>query len=102
MYGFVLATASTPIAFIYILPLILVLTLTHDLKLLTIVNSAVLLMNFIQAGYNLIFLGRTSEELYITEVEIQIAVTVLFNIFSFLSSRVDVAINSQKIGKIKE
>lgn len=102
MYAFVLATSTKLLSFSYILPLILVLTLTHDKKLLISVNISVLLMNFIQILYNLKVLDMASDAVYVVNIEIQLALLCLFSAFSILTSRVDTTINAEKLGAIKK
>lgn len=98
MYAFALATSDKIMVFTYILPLILVLILTHDRKLLIEVNVTVLLVNIVRIIYNLTVLDMASDAVYIVNVEIEIALLILFIVFSVLTSKVDVEINALKAG----
>lgn len=102
MYAFVLATATSSITFSYILPLLLVLSLTHDKKLLIIANMSVLVINIGSIIYGFAILGLANNQDYITDVEIQVAILFIFILFSILSTRIDVKINAEKINKIKQ
>lgn len=102
MYSFTLMTASTILVFTYILPFILVLTLTHDKKLLTRLNISVLAINFIQVIYSLFILNKINDADYIVDVKIQVALIVLFCVFSLLTTRVDSSINTIKLNRIRE
>jgi methyl-accepting chemotaxis protein len=101
MYAFVLATTDKVMACTYILPLILVLILLHDRTLLTIVNGVAFLTNLASAVYHLFILNQVHNSEYVVDVEIQIAIIFTFSIFSILTSKVDVEINNQKLGKIQ-
>jgi methyl-accepting chemotaxis protein len=101
MYAFVMATTTKIMAFTYILPLILVLILLHDRKLLTAINVLVFITNLVKVGYDLFIRGMNSNAEYVVNVEIQIALLLLFSIFSVLTSKVDVEINNQKLARIK-
>lgn len=102
MYIYTLVTTHTEITFTYILPLILVLILTHNRRFLTLVNLAVLLINFVHTAYNLWGLGKYSDASYVVNVEIKICILVIFCIYSILTSRIDSVINTEKLARIKE
>ncbi|HEX3077048.1 MAG TPA: methyl-accepting chemotaxis protein [Lachnospiraceae bacterium] len=102
LYFFTLMTSSTPLVFTYVLPLILILTLTHDRRLLTIVNSIVVLINVVQIVYSMTVLGMADNKQYVVEMKIQLSLILVFCIFSLLATRLDSFINSQKIESIKE
>lgn len=101
-FAFALATSTKITAFCYILPLVLVLTLMHDRRLLTILNTLVLIINLAKVGHNLFVLDMASDAEYVANAEIQIALLLLFAVFSVLTSKVDVEINTQKLNKIKK
>lgn len=102
MYAFALATTTKIMAFGYILPLFLVLILLHDRRLLTIVNILTFSFNIIKVGYNLLIKGMSSDPEYVVNVEIMVALLFIFSVFSILSARIDVEINTQKISRIKD
>lgn len=102
LYIFVTATSTKITAFCFILPMILVLTLMHDSRLLTIMNISTLLINLIKEGYELFINQMNKDSEYVVNVEIVIAVLFLFTIFSILTSRVDVKINTEKLDKLKQ
>lgn len=101
-YAFVIATSSKVNSFVFILPMILVLTLMHDRRLLTTLNLLVLLVNVFKDSYDLIALGHASDSDFVVNVEIQIALLLLFTIFCNLTSRVDVQINAMRMDVIKQ
>lgn len=102
LYAFVLATTTKISAFCFIIPMILVLILMHDRKLLTILNILVLLVNFSKIAYNLMVLDMSKDAEYMVNIEIQVALLLLIAVFSILTSRVDVEINAQKVDKIEK
>jgi methyl-accepting chemotaxis protein len=102
MYIYVLASASSSFTFCYILPLVLVLILTHNRRFLAVINISVLVVNFIQIAYYLWGMGKYKDSVYIMDIEIEIALLLLFCIFSILTSKVDSTINAEKLKKIKD
>ena len=102
LYAFVIATTTKITAFCFIIPMILVLTLMHDRILLTVLNILVLFTNLAKIGYNLLALNMLDDAEYIVNIEIQIALLLLITIYSILTSKVDVEINTQKVNKIKK
>ncbi len=101
-YIFVLMTSTKILAFVYIIPLIVVLTLMHDQILLTVLNSITLIVNLAVIFQNLFIKGMKNDPTYIVNVEILVACLLLITAFSVLTSKVDVAINNQKLSKIKK
>lgn len=63
---------------------------------------SVLVINIGSIIYRLAILGLASDQEYITDVEIQVAILFIFILFSILSTRIDVKINAEKINKIKQ
>lgn len=101
-YCFALATSEKILTFCFILTMVLVLTLMHDRQLLTILNVLIIAANLAKVGYNLFLQGMTDNAEYIVNAEIQIALLLLFSVFSILTSKVDVDINAEKLEKIKK
>jgi methyl-accepting chemotaxis protein len=66
------------------------------------INILTFTVNLVKVGYNLWFKGMSGDAEYVVNVEIMMALLFLFSVFSILSSRIDVEINAQKIGKIKD
>jgi methyl-accepting chemotaxis protein len=102
LYIFVIITSTKTTSFCFILPMILVLTLMHDRTLLVVMNISTLLVNVIKDVYELGIGQKAGDAEYLVNVEIQIALLLLFTIFSILTSRVDVLINTQKLDKMKQ
>ena len=77
------------------------MTLTHDRKLLTIINISTLIFNFVQVGSKLFAENMIKDAAYVVDIEVQLIVLAFFCIFSVLTSRVDTIVNSEKLNKIK-
>jgi methyl-accepting chemotaxis protein len=101
VYAFVIATSTKLLAFVYILPMILVLTLMQDRALLIVMNLLVLAINLAKDGYELVILDKAKDAEYVVNIEIQIALLILFTIFSVLATKASLAINKQKMDVIK-
>lgn len=102
MYAFAYATSTKLFTFCFIIPLIIVLILTHDRKLIIVVNLLIIVINIAKILYNLVVSQMIKDESYIVNVEIQVALLLLLFVFSYLTSRVDSSINALKIEKIME
>ncbi|NTV89121.1 MAG: hypothetical protein HGA22_01955, partial [Clostridiales bacterium] len=88
--------------FCYIMPMILIIMLTHDLKLMITINSTAMAINIAQTIYFLVVLGKGSDPIYIIDMKIQLALTFIFSIFTVLSSYVDTRINREKVDMIRQ
>lgn len=100
-YYFVLATSTASNAFVYILPMLLVLIVTHNYKYIIIYNLLAIFGNIMQVCYHIFFLQNRSKE-YIVEVEIQLVLMLLFVVFSILASGTDKKIMDSKLLIIEE
>lgn len=91
LYGFVLLTTQSPVAFTYILLLMIVLMMYADFKLSLIVNSYAFVINVIQVIYIVVTEGMTPSQ--ITDAEIQVILVLLAGIFSIIATKVMSDIN---------
>ena len=102
MYAFVLFTSDKILTFVYILPLVGVIMVTHNKILMNITNITVVALNFGSILQKGIAYGQFSDKEYIVNVEIQLAVIFLMCIFSYIASNLDININNAKVEQIKE
>jgi len=95
LYVFVLLTSVTKLSFVYIIPMIIILTLYRDWKLVLAAGAAA---NVIFVFYYLGSISNTATD--ITEFEIQLAVLILLTAFAVAATRILIKINAQAIANI--
>lgn len=100
-YTFVLLTGDTTLVFTYILPILSLLLLCNDVKLLIGLSSVSLASNVISVVYHIVIDKMTSAD-DIADYEIQIAATLLCMGLAIVATKVSYEINQYKISKIKE
>ena len=96
LYVFVLMTGSTPMVFCYFIPIVCLLIICNDQKLLYLVGIGNIIANIASIVVQIVVDKRTPAE-YMTEWEIQIAATVLCSIFSCMAIRVSTELNHDKV-----
>ncbi|SFR67222.1 methyl-accepting chemotaxis protein [Anaeromicropila populeti] len=101
MYCIVLLTTYTPSVFTYIMPLLLVLILTHDYKFLITINVCTFIVNVLYAIYNMGFTKNAEDLVFVVNVKIQMVIITIFCVFVFVVARIDARINKQKLREIK-
>ena len=98
LYVFVLLTSVTKLSFVYIIPMIIILTLYRDWKLVLAAGAASIAANVIFVFYYLDSISNTATD--ITEFEIQLAVLILLTAFAVAATRILIKINAQAIADI--
>lgn len=98
LYVFVLLTSVTKLSFVYIIPMIIILTLYRDWKLVLAAGAASIAANVIFVFYYLGSISNTATD--ITEFEIQLAVLILLTAFAVAATRILIKINAQAIADI--
>lgn len=98
LYVFVLLTSVTKLSFVYIIPMIIILTLYRDWKLVLAAGAAAIAANVIFVFYYLGSISNTATD--ITELEIQLAVLILLTAFAVAATRILIKINAQAIADI--
>ena len=96
LYVFVLMTGATPMVFCYFLPVIYLLIVCNDEKLLYFIGIGNIIANIGSIVVQIVVDKKTPTE-YMTEWEIQMAATVLCSIFSCMAVRVSTYLNNQKV-----
>ncbi len=100
-YYFTLSTVDTANAFVYIVPMMIILVITHKYKYMVIYNTLAFLANVIQVVYGVSKLESVTSEVRI-EIAIQLALIFLLIIFSILSSKTDKQSMDSKLALIEE
>ena len=102
MYLFTLLTTNTIIAFTYILLMLPIVAMYQNFKFMIVYNSVIIGANVVFAIYNLFVVGRISDATYLTDTEIQVAVTILACLFSIFCTKGTIKSNQAKLDKIEE
>ncbi len=100
-YLFVLLTGDTVLVFTYVLPILSLLMLCNDVKLLVGFASASVIGNVISIAYHVVADGMTSVD-DIANYEIQIAAILLCMVLTIVATKVSADINDFKLEKIRE
>ncbi|MDO5572987.1 MAG: methyl-accepting chemotaxis protein [bacterium] len=100
-YLFVLLTGDTVLVFTYVLPILSLLMLCNDVKLLIGFASASVIGNVISIVYHVVADGMTGVD-DIANYEIQIAATLLCMVLTIVATKVSADINHFKLEKIRE
>lgn len=100
-YLFVLLTGDTVMVFTYVLPILSLLMLCNEVKLLVGFATASVVGNIISIAYHVLVDKRTSAD-DIADYEIQIAATLLCMVLTIVATKVSSDINRYKLQKIKE
>lgn len=100
-YLFVLLTGDTVLVFTYILPMLSLLILCNDYKLLIAFGSTAVVSNVVSVVINVFINGKkTTEDL--TNYEIQCGAVLLCMILAIISSRALYLINQAKLNALEE
>lgn len=99
LYIFVLFTGVTKLTFVYILPIIIVLTLYRDWKYLCRAGILMILGNVAYAIYYLTQIGHSATD--VTEIEIMLAVVILCTFYAISTCRQLIIINDNNMKEIK-
>ncbi len=100
-YLFVLLTGDTPMVFSYILPMLSLLMLCNNLKLLIGFACASVGGNIISVIYNVAVLKKMSSD-DVANYEIQIAAILLCMILTIVGTKVSTDINNYKLEAIRD
>lgn len=101
LYVFALFTGDTPLSFVYILPMLSVLMICNNYRLMYWFSAVSISANVISVIYHIVLLGQNSEET-IKNVEIQLAGVILCTVLATIASKVSDKINREKIEMISE
>ena len=102
MYLFALLTTNTIMSFTYILLMLFIVGMYQDFKFMIVYNSVIIGANIVFAIYNLFVVGKISDASYLTDTEIQLAVTILACLFSIFCTKGTIKSNQNKLDKIEE
>lgn len=100
LYLFVLLTSVTKVAFVYVIPIMFVLTLYRDWKYILRIGVLAVVVNIIYMIYYFQKIGKTATD--ITEFEIVIAVMLLITAFAVITTQLLLEINRRTIAAIQE
>ncbi|MCR5829354.1 MAG: hypothetical protein K6F93_03280 [Lachnospiraceae bacterium] len=101
-YGAILLTGKD-YTYVYIFPMMFIIMLTCDIKLILAMNSLVIVSNIVSAIIT--YIGAVDKGTTLTQLEVQIAVIVVSAVYSFLAIKVIKTNNDEKaeaLGKEKE
>lgn len=101
MYTMVLITGDTPMTFVYILVPLSFLIVCADTRLLLLVLIWALASNAGSILYHILILKETTPD-HIADYEIQFLAILLCLIYTFLSTRLQYAINQHKLNTVLE
>lgn len=101
MYTMVLITGDTPMTFVYILVPLSFLIVCADTRLLLLVLIWTLASNAGSILYHILVLKETTPD-HIADYEIQFLAALLCLIYTFLSTRLQYAINQHKLNTVLE
>jgi len=101
LYVFALFTGDTPLSFVYILPMLSVLMICNNYRLMYWFSAVSISANVISVIYHIVLLGQNSAET-IKNVEIQLAGVILCTVLATIASKVSDKINREKIEIISE
>lgn len=100
LYAFVLWTTVSILAFTYILPMLLAMSMYQDKKYIIKVGIASILINIVFIAQQ--FIGGTVEKTDIVNFEIQLAVMILITAFSYITSNALGIISSHRLEVIAD
>ena len=100
MYGFVLLTTTSLVAFTYIVLLMILVMMYADIKLSACVNIYAFLINLVQVVYLVLTTGLTKQQL--PSVEIQVIVILLVGIFAITASKITSDINQNQLVNVEK
>lgn len=101
LYVFVLLTGATPMVFVYVMPMIYLLMLCNDEKLMLRIAFANVSINIVSIIVQ-ITVDHREPELYMTEWEIQIAAALLCSIFCYTACRISTGLHTERIRVTQE
>lgn len=100
-YLFVLLTGDTVLVFTYVLPILSLLMLCNEVKLLVGFAATSVVGNIISIVYHVVVDGMTSAD-DIADYEIQIAATLMCMVLTIVATKVSSDINRHKLERIRE
>ncbi len=98
LYIFAMFTTTSKMTYNYILPMIIVICVYANFKLSLIVGAVAIVSNIASIAMNILTTQVTKQD--ITDFEIQMAVIIMAALYSFVSTRVIVKINEQKLREL--
>lgn len=101
-YIFALVTASTVMTCVYIIPMLFVTMMFGSLKFNKIYNIFIVVLNVGYAGYQLVINGKASDQMYITNTELQIALILFSCLISYQVSKIIDQVNEEKLNESNE
>lgn len=101
-YIFALITASTVITCVYIIPMLFVTMMFGNLKFNKIYDIIIILLNIGYAAYQLIINGKSTDAMYVTNTEVQIAIILFSCLISYQVSKIIEQVNEEKLNESNE
>ncbi len=101
LYVFVLLTGATPMVFTYIFPMLYLLMLCNDVKLIVGTGITMIVANLVCIIVQITVQKKSLAE-NLAEWEIQIAASILCTIFAFLSARLSAALYKERMRVVEE
>lgn len=99
-YLFVLFTSDNRLVFVYVMPMIIVITVFNDVRYSLLVNAASIVINFAHVNYCFISGKYTSADM--AAAEIQVLVVIIIAVFCALVSNVTRKNTDEQFNIIKE
>lgn len=97
MYLAILFTTDNALAFVYVIPMLIAITVYSDVRYSLEIGAAVVLVNIVHV---IVFYGPDGfEAVEIASAEIQIAALVIIAAFSYYTAKVSFKMNQQEIDK---
>ncbi|MBQ9118985.1 MAG: hypothetical protein IJY09_02875 [Lachnospiraceae bacterium] len=101
LYVFVLLTAATPMAFCYIFPMLYVLMLTNDKKLIGVTGIGIVVSNVASIVIQAMKAGAAVSE-KLAEFEIQAAAAIFCSVFGYCAVKISHGIHETQLQAVKE
>lgn len=101
LYVFVLLTGATSMVFSYIFPMMFLLMLTNDVRIIRYMAVGNVIVNIVSVGIQIAIEHRPAE-VYLTDWEIQIAASFLCSIYMYFASRISTDLYEQRVNVIAD
>ena len=76
-YTFLLFTAQNDLVFVYVIPMMIVVTLFNDLRYTILIGSGVVIVNIASVAYYAIRVGFSAEKLVTTEIQVLVMIIIV-------------------------
>ncbi|MDK2809216.1 MAG: hypothetical protein PWP24_1953 [Clostridiales bacterium] len=99
LYVFALLTSDTMLSFVYILPMLSILMICNNYKLIYRFSLIIIPVNFLAVIYHILILKQNSAD-EIANYEIQMAAIILCTVLASIAARVSDHINQEKLAAL--